>query len=74
MIQKAKNDLSEEALVQTNALLDLNPEFYSVWNYRRTILLRGIRPNMWAHWLNTGGHGAENTVQRRRGICQTSHI
>lgn len=28
-----------EALGQTDNLLDLNPEFYTVWNYRRDILL-----------------------------------
>lgn len=33
-----------EALGKTNQLLDLNPEFYTIWNYRRNILTRGLFP------------------------------
>ncbi|KAK0526604.1 Rab geranylgeranyltransferase [Tilletia horrida] len=32
------DDHSEAALEQTTKLLSLNPEFFSVWNYRRSIL------------------------------------
>jgi hypothetical protein len=37
-------DYSEEALAKTTELLDLNPEFYTIWNYRRNILLNGLFP------------------------------
>ena len=43
--QKKAKDYSAEALKQTTALLDLNPEFYSIWNYRRFILLNGLFPS-----------------------------
>ncbi|WFD39412.1 protein geranylgeranyltransferase type II [Malassezia japonica] len=33
------NNFSKEALESTTALLSVNPEYYSVWNYRREILL-----------------------------------
>ncbi|ODN93464.1 geranylgeranyl transferase type-2 subunit alpha [Cryptococcus wingfieldii CBS 7118] len=36
---KQAGDYSEGALGKTNQLLDLNPEFYTIWNYRRDILL-----------------------------------
>lgn len=32
--------MSDDALASTTTLLSLNPEYYSVWNYRREILLR----------------------------------
>ncbi|KAL1413090.1 Rab geranylgeranyltransferase [Vanrija albida] len=44
LARKNAGDYSPEALAQTTALLDLNPEFYSVWNYRRHILSRGLIP------------------------------
>lgn len=34
-------DYSPEAFKLTTTLLDLNPEFYTVWNYRRDILVSG---------------------------------
>nr|XP_031864456.1 uncharacterized protein CI109_000370 [Kwoniella shandongensis]KAA5531528.1 hypothetical protein CI109_000370 [Kwoniella shandongensis] len=37
--RKRAKDFSDEALGRTTQLLDLNPEFYTIWNYRRTILL-----------------------------------
>lgn len=43
--QKRANVYTPEALAKTNALLDLNPEFYTVWNYRRHVLTRGLFPN-----------------------------
>lgn len=43
--QKKAKDYSPEALKKTTELLDLNPEFYTVWNYRRHILLRGLFPD-----------------------------
>lgn len=42
--QKKANDYSREALAKTNEILDLNPEFYTVWNYRRNILTCGFFP------------------------------
>lgn len=35
---KAKHLYSQEALAETTRLLSLNPEFYTIWNYRRNIL------------------------------------
>jgi hypothetical protein len=31
----------------TAKLLQVNPEFYTIWNYRRNILLYGIFPHRW---------------------------
>ncbi|KAG8217311.1 hypothetical protein J3R82DRAFT_5406 [Butyriboletus roseoflavus] len=42
--QKKARDWSREAFDQTQHLLELNPEFYTVWNYRRNIMLNGIFP------------------------------
>ncbi|KAH8117241.1 rab-protein geranylgeranyltransferase [Phellopilus nigrolimitatus] len=39
--KKAKN-WSHESLDLTTRLLSMNPEFYTVWNYRRDILTNGI--------------------------------
>ena len=44
-LQKKKRDWSEEALDLTSRMLRLNPEFYTIWNYRRNILIHGIFPN-----------------------------
>lgn len=40
--QKQAKDYSLKALKRTTDLLDLNPEYYTIWNYRRHILLRGL--------------------------------
>ncbi|KAF6765000.1 rab-protein geranylgeranyltransferase [Ephemerocybe angulata] len=40
--RKQDKDYSEEAFKQTTRLLAINPEFYTVWNYRRAILLDGL--------------------------------
>jgi len=42
--RKRSNDFSQEALASTTRLLTANPEFYTIWNYRRDILTRGIFP------------------------------
>ncbi|KIK63666.1 hypothetical protein GYMLUDRAFT_40746 [Collybiopsis luxurians FD-317 M1] len=42
--RKNRNDWSKEALQVTTQLLQINPEFYTVWNYRRLILLNGVFP------------------------------
>ncbi|AFR98607.2 geranylgeranyl transferase type-2 subunit alpha [Cryptococcus neoformans C23] len=39
LTRKSAKEYSEEALGKTTQLLDLNPEFYTIWNYRRDILL-----------------------------------
>ncbi|KAG7086650.1 hypothetical protein E1B28_002589 [Marasmius oreades] len=45
VLTKRKNkDYSNDAFESTTALLRDNPEFYTIWNYRRQILLRGIFP------------------------------
>jgi len=40
--KRAKNDLSKSAFDLTTTLLKKNPEFYTIWNYRRRILLEGL--------------------------------
>ncbi|GJE86946.1 rab-protein geranylgeranyltransferase [Phanerochaete sordida] len=42
--RKQTNDLSREAFDETTRLLRVNPEFYTVWNYRRQILERELFP------------------------------
>nr|GAT59587.1 Rab geranylgeranyltransferase [Mycena chlorophos] len=44
LAKKAANDWSPEAFELTTRMLQINPEFYTVWNYRRNILLKGIFP------------------------------
>lgn len=39
MDQKQKEIYTKHALAETNVLLELNPEFNAVWNYRRNILM-----------------------------------
>jgi geranylgeranyl transferase type-2 subunit alpha len=41
-IQKREGDHSAEAFGRTTELLDQNPEFYTVWNYRREIFINGL--------------------------------
>ncbi|ETW85709.1 hypothetical protein HETIRDRAFT_470846 [Heterobasidion irregulare TC 32-1] len=43
--KKKSNDWSGEAFELTSRLLNINPEFYTIWNYRRNILTRGIFPS-----------------------------
>ncbi|ORY30606.1 hypothetical protein BCR39DRAFT_564865 [Naematelia encephala] len=45
LARKRSKDYTTEALKKTTDLLDLNPEFYTIWNYRRHIFLRGLFPN-----------------------------
>ena len=45
--QKKDKLYTSAALTKTTQLLDLNPEFYTVWNYRRHILLNGLFPASW---------------------------
>lgn len=40
--QRSANDRTPDALHLTSQLLKLNPEFYTVWNYRRQILQRTL--------------------------------
>ncbi|KAG6379130.1 rab-protein geranylgeranyltransferase [Boletus reticuloceps] len=42
--RKKTRDWSRDAFDQTQQLLELNPEFYTIWNYRRNIILNGIFP------------------------------
>jgi len=41
---RSERNWGEEAFRQTTTLLLRNPEYYSVWNYRRNILLNGLFP------------------------------
>lgn len=47
--QKKNRDWSQEAFQLTTQILQLNPEFYTVWNYRRNILVNGIFLQKYAH-------------------------
>lgn len=40
--KRSRNDFSKAAFDLTTTLLKKNPEFYTVWNYRRQILLKGL--------------------------------
>ncbi|KAL9715020.1 Rab geranylgeranyltransferase [Leucoagaricus gongylophorus] len=42
--RKKQKDWSEDALDLTSKLLQVNPEFYTVWNYRRHIFINGLFP------------------------------
>ncbi|KAJ3997531.1 rab-protein geranylgeranyltransferase [Lentinula boryana] len=44
LTRKKRNEWSREALHATTQLLQINPEFYTVWNYRRRILINGVFP------------------------------
>jgi len=44
--RKQRCEYSSEAFELTNKLLDFNPEFYTIWNYRRLILLHGFFPSI----------------------------
>ncbi|KAF8477220.1 hypothetical protein BDZ91DRAFT_787801 [Kalaharituber pfeilii] len=41
---RSRREYTEAAMLLTSALLKRNPEFPTIWNYRREILLRGILP------------------------------
>ncbi|KAJ9108904.1 hypothetical protein QFC21_000225 [Naganishia friedmannii] len=43
--RKDNRDYSEDAFHLTNGILDFNPEFYTIWNYRRLIMLEGLFSN-----------------------------
>jgi hypothetical protein len=43
--KKEEKDWSTEAFDATTRLLQVNPELYTIWNYRRRILLHGIFPS-----------------------------
>ncbi|KAF9501297.1 rab-protein geranylgeranyltransferase [Pleurotus eryngii] len=42
LARKKGKDWSAEAFDATTQLLTVNPEFYTIWNYRRNILLNGL--------------------------------
>ncbi|KIM87553.1 hypothetical protein PILCRDRAFT_815105 [Piloderma croceum F 1598] len=42
--RKKDKDWSKEAFDLTTRLLQVNPEFYTIWNYRRSIMLNGLFP------------------------------
>ncbi|KAH9951293.1 rab-protein geranylgeranyltransferase [Amylocystis lapponica] len=44
LVKKEQNDWSQEAFDLTTRLLHLCPEFYTIWKYRRNIMLDGIFP------------------------------
>ncbi|KAI0928853.1 hypothetical protein AcW2_004724 [Taiwanofungus camphoratus] len=52
LTKKKNKDWSKGAFDLTTRVLHVNPEFYTIWNYRRNILLRGIFPNCSASEVN----------------------
>jgi geranylgeranyl transferase type-2 subunit alpha len=42
ILQRSRDDFSKSAFDLTTTLLKKNPEFYTVWNYRRQILLKSL--------------------------------
>ncbi|GLB35125.1 putative rab-protein geranylgeranyltransferase [Lyophyllum shimeji] len=52
LTRKKNKDWSKDALHLTSRLLQLNPEFYTIWNYRRSIFLNGIFPQSSAEEIN----------------------
>jgi len=44
MVQKKTGDWSKNAFDLTTKLLLVNPELYTIWNYRRNIMLNGLFP------------------------------
>lgn len=53
LISRKKNkDWSRDAFDATQRLLEKNPEFYTIWNYRRNILLNGIFPSSTPEQIN----------------------
>ncbi|KAF9049343.1 protein prenylyltransferase [Hymenopellis radicata] len=44
LTRKKQSDWSKDAFDLTTRLLQVNPEFYTVWNYRRNILVNGLFP------------------------------
>ncbi|KAI0737062.1 rab-protein geranylgeranyltransferase, partial [Irpex lacteus] len=47
-----EEDYSREAFDLTTRMLRINPEFYTVWNYRKTILLKEIFPKSTPQQIN----------------------
>ncbi|KAF8906800.1 hypothetical protein CPB84DRAFT_1822739 [Gymnopilus junonius] len=45
LARKKERDWSRDAFDLTTRLLQINPEFYTIWNYRRLILLNGLFVN-----------------------------
>ncbi|OBZ75732.1 Geranylgeranyl transferase type-2 subunit alpha [Grifola frondosa] len=52
LTKKKSKEWSKDAFALTTRLLHINPEFYTVWNYRRNILLHGIFPYSTAEEIN----------------------
>ncbi|KDQ60631.1 hypothetical protein JAAARDRAFT_172668 [Jaapia argillacea MUCL 33604] len=51
--RKKKKDWSKEAFDLATKLLHSNPEFYTIWNYRRNILINGIFPSSSVEEINS---------------------
>lgn len=63
--QKQSRDYSKEAFDLTTRLLQANPEFYTIWNYRRNILVNGIFPSRYA-WTS---YMSSHRVVIRARVC-----
>ncbi|KAH7889917.1 rab-protein geranylgeranyltransferase [Phlebopus sp. FC_14] len=66
LLSRKKNcDWSRDAFDLSQRLLQVNPEFYTIWNYRRKIMLHGIFPESTAeeiHDLLTSELGMTTTA------------
>jgi geranylgeranyl transferase type-2 subunit alpha len=56
LASKKREDYSDDALDLTTKILSSNPDFYSVWNYRREILCSRLPE------LSTFSHGHQRIV------------
>jgi geranylgeranyl transferase type-2 subunit alpha len=52
--QKKNSDWTKDAFDLTTRLLQINPELYTVWNYRRYILLNGLFPERYHVFYQDG--------------------
>lgn len=48
LLQRKEKSWTPESFDLTTKLLHVNPEFYTVWNYRRNILLNGLFPTRYS--------------------------
>lgn len=49
MVQVESNKRDNDALKVTTALLRKSPDYYTIWNVRRTILKEGFLDNAYVH-------------------------
>ncbi|KAI9758571.1 MAG: hypothetical protein M4579_003006 [Chaenotheca gracillima] len=65
-LKVAENQFTGEVLSLTSNLLSQNPEYYTIWNYRRLILLHGLFPKS-----NAEDQGEAPSFQKVVGLIRT---